>query len=117
MQSKHLWYIIDISWQELDKKLQVLASTELTCEQLWQHLFLTKHRPFVEGRYKGVDYKEVEKKWEATKKYFQDCKRFTRLFSVNLFFFFALCCLGKIPGGAPFSQLHKGGKQRRVDRP
>ena len=87
MQSKHLWYIIDISWQELDKKLQVLASTELTCEQLWQHLFLTKHRPFVEGRYKGVDYKEVEKKWEATKKYFQDCKRFTRLFSVNLFFF------------------------------
>ena len=22
-------------------------------------------------------------------------------------FFFALCCLGKIPGGAPFSQLHK----------
>ena len=33
------------------------------------------------------------------------------------FFFFALCCLGKIPGGAPFSQLHKGGKQRRVDRP
>ena len=32
-------------------------------------------------------------------------------------FFFALCCLGKVPGGAPFSQLHKGGKQRRVDRP
>ena len=32
-------------------------------------------------------------------------------------FFLALCCLGKIPGGAPFSQLHKGGKQRRVDRP
>ena len=29
-------------------------------------------------------------------------------------FFFALCCLGKILGGAPFSQLHKGGKQRRV---
>ena len=29
------------------------------------------------------------------------------------FVFFALCCLGKIPGGAPFSQLHKGGKQRR----
>ena len=24
-------------------------------------------------------------------------------------FFVALCCLGKIPGGAPFSQLHKGG--------
>ena len=35
----------------------------------------------------------------------------------GLFFFFALCCLGKIPGGAPFSQLHKGGKQSREDRP
>ena len=86
MQSKHLWYIIDISWQELDKKLQVLAPTGLTREQIWQHLFLTKHRqnPFVEGRYKGADYKEVEKKWQATKKYFQDYKRFTRPFSVNL---------------------------------
>ena len=31
-------------------------------------------------------------------------------------FFFALCCLGKIPGGVLFSQLHKAGKQRRVDR-
>ena len=29
-------------------------------------------------------YKEVEKKWEATKRYFQDYKRFTRPFSVNL---------------------------------
>ena len=32
-------------------------------------------------------------------------------------FFFALCCLGKIPGGAPFSQLHKSGNRSRVDRP
>ena len=31
-----------------------------------------------------MDYKEVEKKWEATKRYFQDHKRFTRPFSVNL---------------------------------
>ena len=30
-------------------------------------------------------------------------------------FFFALCCLGKIPGGAPFSQLHKSGNGSRVD--
>ena len=35
----------------------------------------------------------------------------------HLFFFFALCCLGKIPGGAPFSQLHKSGNGSRVDRP
>ena len=32
-------------------------------------------------------------------------------------FFFALCCLGKIPGGAPFSQLHKSGNGGREDRP
>ena len=31
--------------------------------------------------------------------------------------FFAQCCLGKIPGGAPFSQLHKGDKQSHMDRP
>ena len=29
MQSKHLWYNIDINWVELDKKLQVLAPTGL----------------------------------------------------------------------------------------
>ena len=28
--------------------------------------------------------------------------------------FFLALCLGKIPGGAPFSQLHKGGKQRHL---
>ena len=32
-------------------------------------------------------------------------------------FFFALCCLGKVPGGVPFSQLHKSGNGSRVDRP
>ena len=36
---------------------------------------------------------------------------------IKMAFFFALCCLGKIPGGAPFSQLHKSGKRSRVDRP
>ena len=30
------------------------------------------------------------------------------------FLFFARRCLGKIPGGASFSQLHKGDKQSRV---
>ena len=86
MQSKHLWYSIDINWVELDKKLQVLAPTGLTREQIWQHLFLTKHQqnPFVEGRYKGMDYAEVEQKWKTTKLYFRDYKRCTRPFSVNL---------------------------------
>ena len=35
----------------------------------------------------------------------------------RVLFFFALCCLGKIPGGAPFSQLLKSGNGSRVDRP
>ena len=39
------------------------------------------------------------------------------LFCSNKLFFFALCCLGKIPGGTPFSQLHKSGNGSRVDRP
>ena len=34
-----------------------------------------------------------------------------------LILFLALCCLGRIPGGAPFSQLHKSGNGSRVDRP
>ena len=41
----------------------------------------------------------------------------TRISTSYLMIFFALCCLGKIPGGAPFSQLHKSGNGSRVDRP
>ena len=41
----------------------------------------------------------------------------TMLWDINIIFFFALCCLGKIPGGAPFSQLHKSGSGGREDRP
>ena len=36
---------------------------------------------------------------------------------LSMDFFFARCCLGKVPGRAPFSQLHKGDKQSRMDRP
>ena len=86
MQSKHLWYNIDINWGELDKKLQVLAPTGLTRDKIWKHLFITKHRqnPFVEGRYSGADYDEVEQKWEATKLYFRDYKSCSRPFSIDL---------------------------------
>ena len=45
------------------------------------------------------------------------CEIYCVKFGEVRFFFFALCCLGKIPGGAPFSQLHKGGNGSRVDRP
>ena len=86
MQSKHLWYNIDINWEQLDKKLQVLAPTGLNREEIWKHLFITKHRqnPFVEGRYSGADYEEVKQKWEATKLYFLDYKSCSRPLSIDL---------------------------------
>ena len=76
----------NIRWHELARKLQVPAPTGLTREQLWRHLFVLKHRqnPFKEGKYKGVDFEEVERRWELTKERFQDYKEFTRPFSVNL---------------------------------
>ena len=44
-------------------------------------------------------------------------KRILENAGIDIGFFFALCCLGKIEGGAPFSQLHKSGNGSRVDRP
>ena len=86
MQAKHLWYNLDINWEELDKKLQVLAPTGLSRDEIWKHLFLTKQRqnPFVEGRYSGADYEDVARKWEATKLYFQGDKSCTRPSSLDL---------------------------------
>ncbi len=46
-------------------------------------------------------------------------KTLTRYFGLSGYpasSFFARCCLGKIQGGAPFSQLHKGHKQSRTER-
>ena len=62
---------------DLENKLQVLAPTGLTREDIWKHLFLNKQRknPFVEGRYTGADYEDVERKWEAKKLYFLDYKK------------------------------------------
>ena len=61
MQSKHLWDTIDIQWPELSKKLYVSKPTGLTRTQLWQHLFVTKHRqnPYQERKYQGDDENEV----------------------------------------------------------
>ena len=86
MQAKHLWYNLDINWVELDKKLQVLAPTGLSRDEIWKHLFLTKQRqnPFVEGRYSGADYEKVARKCEATKLYFLGYKSCTRPSSIDL---------------------------------
>ena len=44
MQAKHLWYNLDIRWSDLKDKLEVLAPTGLTRDDIWRHLFLTKQR-------------------------------------------------------------------------
>ena len=142
MQAKHLWYNLDIRWVDLKDKLEVLAPTGLTRDDIWRHLFLTKQRknPYEEGCYTGEDLEDVKRKWEAKKEYFLQYKKdgshppcIDLAMALQGFdidntaayhaiedskaFFFALCCLGKIPGGAPFRQLHKSGNGSRVDRP
>ena len=47
MQAKHLWYNLDIRWVDLKDKLEVLAPTGLTRNDIWRHLFLTKQRKSV----------------------------------------------------------------------
>ena len=66
MQAKHLWYNVDIRWSDLKDKLEVLAPTGLTRDDIWPHLFLTKQRknPYEEGCYTGEDVEDVKQKWE-----------------------------------------------------
>ena len=86
MQSKHLWDTIDIRWHELSKKIQVLKPTGLTREQLWHHLFVLKHRqnPFQERKYKGVDFEEVERRWNLAKGNFRGYQGLNCPFSINV---------------------------------
>ena len=69
---KHLWYNLDIRWVDLKDKLEVLAPTGLTRDDIWRHLFLTKQRknPYEEGCCTGEDLEDVKRKWEAKKEYF-----------------------------------------------
>ena len=77
MQAKHLWCNVDIRWSDLKDKLEVLAPTGLTREDIWGHLFLTKQRknPYEEGCYTGEDVEDVKQKWEAKKHYFEQYKK------------------------------------------
>ena len=65
MQAKHLWYNVNIRWSDLKDKLEVLAPTGLTRDDIWRHLFLTKQRknPYEEGSYTGEDVEDVKQKW------------------------------------------------------
>ena len=62
---------------DLEEKLEVLAPTGLTRDDIWRHLFLTKQRknPYVEGCYTGEDLEDVKRQWEAKKLYFLDYKK------------------------------------------
>ena len=76
MQAKHLWYNLDIRCVDLKEKLEVLAPTGLSREDIWKHLFLTKRKnPYEEGCYTGEDFEDVKRKWEAKKEYFLDYKK------------------------------------------
>ena len=77
MQAKHLWYNVDIRWSDLKDKLEVLAPTGLTRDDIWRHLFLTKQRknPYEEGCCTGEDLEDVKQKWEAKKEYFSQYKK------------------------------------------
>ena len=96
MQAKHLWYNVDIRWSDLKDKLEVLAPTGLTREDIWGHLFLTKQHknPYEEGCYTGEDVEDVKQKWEAKKHYFEQHKKDgPRPPCIDLFFFF--CCIAE----------------------
>ena len=77
MQAKHLWYNVNIRWSDLKDKLEVLAPTGLTRDDIWRHLFLTKQRknPYEEGSYTGEDVEDVKQKWEDKKHYFEQYKK------------------------------------------
>ena len=77
MQAKHLWYNVNIRWSDLKDKLEVLAPTGLTRDDIWRHLFLTKQRknPYEEGCYTGEDAEDVKQKWEDKKHYFEQYKK------------------------------------------
>ena len=64
-------------WCDLKDKLEVLAPTGLTRDDIWRHLFLTKQRknPYEEGCYTGEDVEDVKQKWEDKKHYFEQYKK------------------------------------------
>ena len=72
-----LLHNLDIRWVDLKDKLEVLAPTGLTRNDIWRHLFLTKQRkkPYEEGCYTGEDLEDVTWKWKAKKEYFLQYKK------------------------------------------
>ena len=71
MQSKHLWDTLSIDWSKLSWKLYTYKPTGLSREDLWTHLFVTKHRanPYQEREYQGADRDAVYDRWYQEKRY------------------------------------------------
>ena len=71
IQSKHLWDTLSIDWSKLSWKLYTYKPTGLSREDLWTHLFVTKHRanPYQEREYQGADQDAVYDRWYQDKRY------------------------------------------------
>ena len=76
MQAKHLWYNLDIRWEDLKDKLEVLAPTGPT-RMTSGGIFSSRSskNPYEEGCYTGEDLEDVKRKWEAKKEYFLEYKK------------------------------------------
>ena len=72
--------------RELSKKLYVSKPTGLTRTQLWQHLFVIKHRlnPYQERKYQGDDEDEVWNRWYQAKDYIGAYQGVTYPFCINV---------------------------------
>ena len=86
MQSKHLWDSINIDWQALSRKLYAFKPTGLTRAELWEHLFVTKHRanPWQEREYQGPYRDEVYGQWYQEKRHMDAYKVSTFPFCINV---------------------------------
>ncbi len=86
MQSKHLWDCIDVNWPALSKKLYVSKPTGLNRAELWQLLFVTKHRanPWQEREYQGAYKQEVWEQWYQEQHNMEIYKALTRPFCIDV---------------------------------
>ena len=82
MQSKHLWDTFSIDWS----KLYAYKPTGLSREDLWAHLFVTKHRanPHQEREYQGADRDAVYDRWYQEKRYIGAYKVTSTLFGIDI---------------------------------
>ena len=86
MQSKRLCDAININWQKLSWKLYAFKPTGLTRDELWEHLFVTKHRanPYQEREYQGAYRDEVYERWYQEQRYMGAYKVNRPLFCINV---------------------------------